>query len=135
MKTGFKALLSLMVAAMVFAVNAQQDMSEDAIKERIKPMAQVKVAGASAADDGAAAGPRSGADVYKASCFACHGTGALGAPKLGDAAGWGPRLDKGLDTLTTNAINGIGAMPPRGTCSNCSDEEIRAAIEHMIEGL
>ena len=56
----------------------------------------------------------------------------LGAPKIGSGE-WAARLDaKGLDTLVSNAINGIGAMPARGTCSDCSDEEIKASIEYMI---
>lgn len=133
MKSGLKALFGLLAGVMVFAANAQQDMSDAAIKERIKPMAQVTVAGASSA--AAASGPRSGEDVYKASCFACHGTGALGAPKPGDAAAWGPRIEQGMDTLLSHALNGYNAMPARGTCGACSDDEIKAAIEHMIKDI
>ncbi|MCP5162100.1 MAG: cytochrome c5 family protein [Hahellaceae bacterium] len=111
-----------------------QAASEDAIRDRIKPVGEVCVEGmacGSAAAPAAAAGPRSGEDVYKATCFACHGTGAAGAPKLGDAAAWAPRIDQGLETLVAHAISGIRAMPPRGTCSGCSDEEIQGAVEYM----
>ena len=52
--------------------------------------------------------------MYAAACQACHMTGAAGAPKMGDVAAWADRIGKGLDTLVSNAINGIGAMPPRG---------------------
>nr|WP_241264188.1 cytochrome c5 family protein [Bowmanella dokdonensis] len=127
-------MLVLSVSLLVAAAGQAQDMSEEAIKDRIKPVGQVRVAGAEA-QTAAASGPRSGADVYQASCFACHGTGAMGAPKAGDAAAWQDRIAKGMDTLLDHAINGFNAMPPKGTCGSCSDEEIKAAVEHMIEGI
>lgn len=129
-----KALICVLVGLISATFAQAQDMSEEAIKKRIQPVGSVHVAGAQA-ETAAAAGPRSGADVYNASCNACHGPGVLGAPKVGDAAAWGPRLEKGFDTVLQNAINGFNAMPPRGTCASCSDEDIKAAIEHMIEGI
>lgn len=129
----FKALL-FMCLGMFFAFCAQsQDMTDDEIKARIKPVGQVHVAGAKA--EVASSGPRSGADIYNKSCVACHGVGVLGAPKLQDAADWAPRLEKGFDTVWKNAINGIGGMPPKGTCGDCSDDELKAALEYMTEGL
>ncbi len=119
----------------VLAGSVQATTDEDAILDRIKPVGDVCVEGqdcGSAAAPVVAAGPRSGEDVYSTSCFACHGTGAAGAPKLGDAAAWAPRVAQGMDTLLSNAINGIKAMPPRGTCASCSDDEIKAAVEHMV---
>lgn len=131
-----KKLLTLLLSTTLFvaAAHAAKEDSDEEIAERIKPVGSVHVAGA-AATTAAAAGPRSGADVYNAACMACHAAGVLGAPKPGDAAGWGPRMEAGMDTVLANAINGIGGMPPRGTCANCSDDEIKAAIEHMIEGI
>ena len=123
-------------ALTVFAAQAQE-MSDDEIADRIKPIGQVHVAGAQAAGNNAAAGgAKSGEDVYNSACVACHAAGVLGAPKLHVAADWQPRLDeRGLDGVWQNALNGINAMPPRGTCSSCSDDEIKAAIEYMIEGI
>ena len=72
-------------------------------------------------------GPRSGAEVYQASCFACHATGALNAPKLGDAAAWEPRIAQGFDVMLEHAIKGFNAMPPKGTCGDCSDDEIKGS--------
>lgn len=129
-----KALLVLGAGLLGVFAGQADDMARDAIKDRIKPVGQIHVAGAQA-QTAAASGPRSGADVFKSSCFACHGTGVMGAPKAGDAAAWNDRIAKGMDTLLNHAINGFNAMPPKGTCGNCSDEEIKAAIEHMIEGL
>ncbi len=129
-----KVLLSALVGCLiVFAVQAK-DMSDEAIKERIKPVGSVHVAGAQA-EAAADAGPKSGADIYNASCVACHGSGVLGAPKLQDAGDWAPRMEKGFDTVWENAINGINAMPAMGTCGSCSNDDIKAAIEYMIEGL
>ena len=112
---------------------------EQRIVERIKPVANICVEGeecegaVTGAVATASSGPRSGADVYSASCFACHDTGAAGAPKIGDVAAWTDRLDsKGLETLVANAINGIGGMPAKGTCGDCSDEEIAASVEHIL---
>jgi cytochrome c5 len=68
---------------------------------------------------------------YGATCFACHGTGAAGAPMTGDAAAWKPRLEKGMDTLVTHAKNGLNAMPPRGLCMDCTDEEFKELIIFM----
>ncbi len=70
--------------------------------------------------------------IYKSKCFACHGTGAAGAPKVGDKAAWAPRIAKGMDTLFQHAKNGFNAMPPKGTCMECTDEQLKSTIEYMI---
>ena len=72
---------------------------------------------------------------YMASCFACHSTGAAGAPKVGAgmAVEWEPRLEKGLDTIVQNAINGVNTMPAKGLCFDCTDDDIRAIVEYMID--
>ena len=104
--------------------------------ENIAPVGQVNVGAvpaSSATDAAAAAGPRSGDQVYNAACLACHSTGAAGAPKVGDSAAWAPRAAKGVDGLLATAISGINAMPPRGTCADCSDDELRNAIEYMLK--
>lgn len=71
--------------------------------------------------------------VYTAKCAACHTTGAAGAPKLGDKAAWANRLGKGVDGLLATVISGKGAMPPRGACADCSDADLKAAIQYMIK--
>lgn len=114
------------------------DMSEAAIAERVAAAGKLNTGAAivpetpAPAAPAAPAAPRSGEAVYKSACFACHGTGAAGAPKLGDAAAWGPRAATGIDALMNSAINGKNAMPPRGTCGSCSDDELKGAIEYML---
>jgi len=139
-------LFVLMIVLIIIASNLTSEVTEyapdDVVIENIKPVGQVNVAGesspapapaaAAAAEPAAAAGPRSGEQVYTASCAACHGTGVAGAPKFGDAAAWAPRAAKGIDGLLASATNGLNAMPPRGTCMDCSDDELKAAIEYMV---
>lgn len=72
-----------------------------------------------------------GKKVYETSCAACHGTGAAGAPKLGDKAAWAPRLKQGSDALYASALKGKGAMPPKGG-SSASDDEVKAAVDYML---
>ena len=77
-----------------------------------------------------------GKATYDQACFACHATGAAGAPKIGDNAAWAPRIEKGMDTLKKHAIEGFkgetGFMPAKGGFANLSDEQVVAAIEYMV---
>ncbi len=110
---------------------------EQEIAERTKPVGEVCLQGeacASAVKSAAASsGPRSGEEIYNASCTSCHAAGVAGAPKLGDVASWEPRIAKGMETLYSNSINGINAMPAKGLCMDCSDEEMKAVVDYMVE--
>ena len=72
----------------------------------------------------------SGEEVYKAQCTACHATGVSGAPKLGDAAAWGPRLAQGYEALLNAALKGKGAMAPQGG-GDFDDTEIARGVAYM----
>ncbi len=85
---------------------------------------------AAAAADTAKVDP-AGIKLYDTVCFACHAAGIAGAPKFGDQAAWKPYIESGMDTMVQKAIHGVGAMPPRGG-SQASDDEIRAAVQHMV---
>jgi cytochrome c5 len=125
-------VLALLCSALA-AQASTDDQTVDALKKRIAPVGQVYLAGAEPVA-AKPTGPRTGEQVYQGACFACHGTGALDAPKKGDAA-WKPRLAQGMDILKKHAIEGIRSMPPRGTCADCSDDEIVDAIKFMTEGV
>lgn len=73
-----------------------------------------------------------GKKLYESTCFACHGAGVAGAPKLGDKAAWAPLIATGMDAMMQVAIHGKGAMPPRGTAMSASDDELRMAVEYMV---
>jgi cytochrome c5 len=73
-----------------------------------------------------------GQEIYDSKCKVCHGTGAAGAPKMGDKEAWAPRIATGTDSLMNSVINGKNAMPPKGTCMDCSDEDLKAAMNYMI---
>jgi cytochrome c5 len=125
--------------ALTVSVQAATSTNEQII-ERIKPVGSVCIEGdencggaVAVAAVGSSAGSRSGEEIYKASCSACHATGVLGAPKFGTNEMQLRVDEKGMETILANAINGINAMPPRGTCNSCSDEEIQASIDYMLE--
>ncbi|GFZ73395.1 Cytochrome c5 [Pseudomonas amygdali pv. eriobotryae] len=72
-------------------------------------------------------------DIIAAHCVACHSVGLLNAPKTGDTAVWEERARQkgGLDGLLASTIKGIGIMPPKGTCGDCTDDELKSAIQSM----
>ncbi|SKA26080.1 cytochrome c5 [Vibrio cincinnatiensis] len=131
-----RSALSVFFAVFTFSVSAfaTSPSDYDAIAERIKPVGNVYLAGSEPIKE-EPIGPRDGETVYKTFCTACHATGVTGAPKTRNAQDWTPRLAQSKDVLVNHAIQGFNLMPARGTCMNCSDEEIVAAIEHMIAGL
>ena len=74
------------------------------------------------------------AATYQSTCYACHGTGQAHAPIVGETIEWEIRLEKGMNTLVKNTIEGLnGVMPARGLCIACSDEDLKALVEYMIE--
>ncbi len=74
-----------------------------------------------------------GEKIYGEYCFSCHTPGLSGAPKLGDVEAWAPRIAKGEALLLAATIEGVPpAMPPRGICMSCSDDELANAIAYMI---
>lgn len=102
--------------------------SEEAIAARIAPIAD---AGFTLRDANAPKQLLAGADVYKANCAACHDSGAAGAPKTGDNAGWSARIAQGFNSLVKHAIGGIGAMPAKGGNADLDDVEVARAVAFM----
>jgi cytochrome c5 len=115
-------------------VNAKLDERSDlentqATALRIAPVGKFAAATVAAAPISAAV--MSVEDMY-ASCAACHASGVLSAPITGDAGQWAARLAKGTETLYSNAINGINAMPARGGNASLSDDDVKAIVDYMI---
>jgi cytochrome c5 len=101
--------------------------SAQEVAARIRPVAQVEVKDASDLSS-----MKSGEQVFTAVCSSCHASGALGAPKFGDAAAWGPRIKDGYETLLNAALHGKGAMPPQGG-GDYSDLEIARAVVYRAD--
>lgn len=112
------------------------------VAERIRPVGEVSLQSAATQAEPvksavAALSPvRDGQQVYQAGCFACHGAGVAGAPKLGDKGQWAKRIAKGANTLYASAVNGLqgsaGAMPAKGGNPALSDAEVKAAVDYMV---
>ena len=112
--------------------HVQADLSPKGIEQRLAPVAKVTI-GADLPSAPGTLGPDAGQKRYTANCAMCHTTGLAGAPKYGDKAAWAPRVSKGLDALLKSVVHGLNAMPPRGGCTTCSDEELSLAIKYMLE--
>lgn len=73
-----------------------------------------------------------GEQIYRRSCAFCHDKGVAGAPKIGDAAAWAPRLALGMDTMYTSTLRGKRAMPAKGGNPSLSDADARAAVDYLV---
>lgn len=143
---------TIVILLLALAIHNTQDREpggarEAAKEERLQPVAGVYSgetgrAEAQAAAESAAAeeedqvafdGSTDGQMIYQNVCAACHDSGAAGAPMVSDAESWGDRLDQGRDSLIQTAINGIGAMPPRGGRNDLSDEQVAASVDYMLD--
>lgn len=126
-------LISLTIANILSGASKSADPAQDPrvqakIEANIKPVAQVNIGDVAPAAPAAAADPK---DTYQATCFACHGTGAAGAPKLGDKAAWKKRIAQGKSTLYEHAINGFRGMPAKGGNASLSDEAVQGVVDYM----
>lgn len=126
-----------LAASAILSLTANADNNE--VIERVKPVGQLIVlegdataATAATAEAAPATTADAGKAAYDTACFACHGTGAAGAPILGNKDAWAPRLGQGIDTLYSHAIDGFKGMPPKGGATSLSDEQIKAVVDYMI---
>lgn len=121
---------------------------EDDIRARISPLGDICLRGDTCDPNRGAggviagttqtslAGGRDPQALYQTFCIACHSTGVNNSPLFGDAAAWEERIAKGMDVLYESTINGFngGVMPVRGLCMDCTDAELRATVDYLIEG-
>ena len=121
----------------LWAASAQAANNDD-IAKRLEPVGKVCIQGEECkgmevAVTAGGGGAKTPDEIIAKHCNACHSTGLLGAPKIGDTAAWKERADHqgGLDGILAKAITGINAMPPKGTCADCSDADLKGAIEKM----
>jgi cytochrome c5 len=119
-------LSQLATSGRVFDKNSPA-MSAEEVAKRIKPVADVSVAGGG----GASKQLKTGEQVFQTVCTACHSTGVAKAPRFGNKADWTPRIRAGQKALVQVALKGAGAMPPRGGASDLSDLEVERAVVYM----
>ncbi len=133
----FVLLLIFSCGMLPLAAEAISERQREAIRQRILAAGEVCLQGEPCATavlvPQLSSGPRSSEEIYQFGCVSCHENGLAGAPRTGTAADWTSRLAKGLETLYANALNGSGTMPAKGVCLNCSDAEVQAAVDYMLE--
>ena len=148
------AIALFALARIVASQTQDKQVFEDAsyvknVEQRVSPFAKEAVAGqdnaalaikpdaaGSAAGAGAEAMPKTGQELFQQTCSACHGAGIAGAPKAGDKAAWGTRIDKGLPTLYEHAEKGFqgssGIMPAKGGRPDVPDDLVKQAVDYMV---
>ena len=135
MKTLVKTLSVLVASAALAGAFAVQ--AEDKAAANTAPVGQVCKQGepcASAAAASTGGGAKTGEQVYNTACTSCHSTGAAGAPKVGDAAAWSARVaERTKDGLYKSAVGGFKGMPAKGLCFACSDDELKGAVDYMLD--
>jgi cytochrome c5 len=120
---------ALLVCAAAVYTNSYSTPREQLIEDRLKPVGKVELVGAVAVSSG----PRTIESIYETSCKLCHAAGVAGAPKMGDKAAWAPRIAQGKATLYDHAIKGFKGMPPKGTCMDCTDPEIKELVDYLVK--
>jgi len=116
----------------------QDPMVQKAVNERLKPVGQVAISGAdnSALEEKTAAPvaltDMSGEALFGSTCTACHSSGVLNAPKLGDKAAWAARIAQGKDMLYKHALQGFNSMPAKGGNAGVSDKSVTDAVDYMV---
>ncbi|MDP6727780.1 MAG: c-type cytochrome [Gammaproteobacteria bacterium] len=142
-KGGTKLMLGVWLIVMLFigfkAFNSSNNHStsevvglDSATLDRIKPVGQVRVEDAVASNTVTEESERTAEEVY-IKCQGCHATGIMEAPKFGSLEDWAPRIERGIDEVLKVAIAGKGGMPPRGTCMDCTDNELKSAVQYMMD--
>lgn len=125
-------LVAAIVYGLVFGAPIQEAAAPVAVanvEQNIKPEAAVEVAPVAVAGV-----ERTGAEIVQAACAACHVSGMLNAPMIGNKEQWAPRIAQGYETLTKHAIEGIRSMPARGGNADLTDDEVASAVAEMANG-
>ena len=112
-------------------------MVENSVLERIKPVGEVRIDTSTqvASAEIVETVVRSGEEIYNSKCAGCHTSGVMGSPKFASLEDWAPRVGLGLEKLTLSAIAGKGGMPAKGTCMDCTDNDIKITVQYMLDSL
>lgn len=131
--------IAVLLTFFSFFLYASDDTELKKIQQRILPVGQVHVQDQNEISIQIAVGSKvttktkSGQVIYEQHCIVCHRDGLAGAPKLQDEKDWKLRLaGRTLKDLVTSSIKGLNAMPAKGTCIECSADDLKAAIQYML---
>ncbi|MDP1603111.1 MAG: c-type cytochrome [Legionella sp.] len=136
-----RSILMLLLIMLILPLHADEDFDRQQILQRIQPVGSVRLDGQS---DKSVSDPavekaeptvkkERGQEIYDTYCAVCHRDGVAGAPKFHNETEWKPRLaEKKIEGLTLTAIKGINAMPAKGTCGECNENDIKLAIQYML---
>lgn len=136
-----RLIIVALLASVSFSLFALEDIDRQQIQQRIQPIGKVRVQ-----EDGNSASSAEaqetvekvekkapGQAIYEQYCIVCHRDGLAGAPKFHDVNDWKPRLSvKTIDELVASSVKGLNAMPAKGTCVECTDDDLKAAIQYML---
>ena len=109
-------------------------LTDNLVKERLSPFKSKTISTFAESSENLVK-VKSGEEIYQAICQSCHSIGLAGAPKFADQQAWASRLSKGTETLYSNAINGINAMPAKGGAISTPDGDIKKAVDYMLNNL
>ena len=126
----------IMIANFLSAPEAADDAALARLEERIKPVGQVitdEKMLLAATPVATARAPMGAAEIVTKICAACHVSGVLDSPKIGDKGEWNKRKAAGMSAMMVNAIKGKNQMPPRGGDAALSDDEVKAAVQEMLK--
>jgi len=134
LKASVSTAMSFVLVLLSLVLHASPPGTHDEISERLMRAGELCLEGdeCGVVAVAVAAGGRSGQEIYDSFCFACHDNGISQAPILGDSEAWSARLDKGIDALWQTTLSGINLMPVKGSCVNCTDDELREALDYML---
>ena len=143
-----KLMLIVWAIAMIFigfkALNStsgdssnSETMLENSGLARIKTVGEVRIETSTqvASAEIVETAVRSGEEIYNSKCAGCHTSGVMGSPKFASIEDLAPRVGLGLEKLTLSAIAGKGGMPAKGTCMDCTDNDIKITVQYMLDSL
>lgn len=128
-------LVLLMISCCFFSgLLAAAEVNEQQIEQRIQAVGKVHIQAEAAQVSGKdAKNAVVGQKVYERFCVVCHRDGLVGAPKFHDEQAWKSRLSgRTLEELVASAMKGLNAMPAKGTCYECNEDDIKSAVEYML---
>ncbi|KTD66512.1 cytochrome c5 [Legionella santicrucis] len=127
--------LQLLISLYCFSLMlyASDETQQQEIQLRIQPVGQVSVQKKTKADNKTTSDEEPGQEIYERYCVVCHKDGLAGAPRFRNEQDWKLRLTgRKLDDLVASSLKGLNAMPAKGTCIKCNEDDLKAAISYML---